>query len=73
MKKRFVDPEKKVGRKRNSLYEQGDLFKRVFEYAYLIYFEGMFLFLLLLRSTQLGRCLFVKIKLINTSIIKFSM
>jgi hypothetical protein len=29
MKKRFVDPEKKVGRKRNSLYEQGDLLKRM--------------------------------------------
>jgi hypothetical protein len=28
-KKRFVDPEKKVGRKRNSLYEQGDLLKRM--------------------------------------------
>ena len=28
MKKRFVDPEKKVGRKRNSLYEQGDISKK---------------------------------------------
>ena len=33
MKKRFVDPEKKVGRKRNSLYEQGDLLKRMLHNA----------------------------------------